>query len=300
MCGKTTTTTGQSTSGTSQAQSWNTAAAATGPEQGVIDEGVRNYTRAMGTITGQIKNPQAYGGERVAGLGADFNMGAELTRGMADSPDLRTARTMLDRVRSPAAIQEEMNPFTSAVLDPTLRKIREQMSRDLMGIDAQASMAGAFGDTGHGMERALTRERGMQAVGDAAGALNYQGFNDTVARLMGLSQGYAGLGGQDFAQTTQLGQLLAGFDERRRGVEQDRLNVGYSDFVEARDRPIQLEMALMDLLNAMPQNKVVMSSDQGSQSGTSSSSGTGSSSVPNTGGWSMAGQLAGTLLGNWL
>ena len=158
-----------------------------------------------------------------------------------------------------------MSPYTQNVVDVQKREAGTDALKQLQAMQARAGQAGAFGGYRHGqqelgMSRQLSQQLGdIQARGQAAGYEDAYGrfIQDRQARfakaqlgLEGLGadqrsrqlrqqalQGMAGMSQQ--AEQSQMQRLAAlqGVGMTRRGMEQEQMDIGYSDFLQQRDFP---------------------------------------------------------------
>src|SRR5215203_1424353 len=290
MCGssKTKTTTTGST----------TQHSTSGPDQWVRDEGHELYDDINGTVNNSL-DMAPYKGDRLADYGAEWGQAKDLVQGLTTpTGDFDKARGALDGVLAnsqPKTVEELMNPYVGTVLDANLRRMAEAHQLDQNRLGSQATVAGAFGDSRHGVEegamnRDFVRETGditNKTYSDAWGTAQNQ-QNVMMERLKSLAPMFQGLDSAEFNRTTSLGRYLTDIAERDKAQDQAGLNIKYGDYLEKRDRPMQLQASLMDLLNKTPNLHV------GDMQGTSNS--TQVQQQPNTGGWGLLGQVAGTAL----
>ena len=123
--------------------------------------------------------------------------------------------------------QDYMNPFLDNAMNPTLRRMGIQNKQNLMDVDAKANMAGAFGDTGHAVERAETTERGNLQMEDTA----YRAYSDAFNNAMGLKSNDLGRMAQGKTQTAQLLNEMFGMGTQQQQTEQKGLDANYSEFL---------------------------------------------------------------------
>jgi hypothetical protein len=284
MCGKSKTTTTTNSSQTS------------GPEQWVRDEGKDLFNNYKDLAQSQINNNPVYEGERVAQMGEDWTAAKDLYHNLqTPTGDFDKARGALDGVLAasqPKTVEELMNPYIGTVLDANLRKMREAHEVNQTRLGGQAGIAGAFGDARHGIEGALLNRDHMTAAGDLTNKTYSEGWgvaqnqqNVMLDRLMSLAPAYQGLDASQFNRDTKLAQYLGSAAATDRSIEQEQMNVDYSDWVEARDRPLALSKDLIDTLNKTPHQTTTVGNSTSTQT------------TPNTGGWQLAGQLAGAVVG---
>ena len=102
--------------------------------------------------------------------------------------------------------QAFMNPFTQNVVDRSMADIStaQQQAQNQMG--AQASAAGAFGGSLHGVADAMTNQGFIKQAADTAANLNMQGYTNA----QGAAQNYRGM---QLAAGGQMGNLAnSGFN----------------------------------------------------------------------------------------
>ena len=158
-----------------------------------------------------------------------------------------------------------MSPYTQNVVDIQKREAATDYGKQLEAMQARAGQAGAFGGYRHGqqelgMSKQLSQQLGdIQARGQAAGYEDAYGrfIQDRQARLakaeLGLEglgvdqrsralrqqalQGMSGMSRQ--AEESQMQRLAAlqGVGMTRRGMEQEQMDISYSDFLRQQDFP---------------------------------------------------------------
>lgn len=81
----------------------------------------------------------------------------------------------------PAGITDNLsaytNPHTQSVIDPALSDLERSRQMAVNDIGAQATAAGAFGGSRHGVAESLTNEAAMRHAGQLSANLHSQGFN---------------------------------------------------------------------------------------------------------------------------
>jgi len=160
-----------------------------------------------------------------------------------------------------------MSPYTQQVVDVQKREAGTDYGKQLQAMQARAGQAGAFGGYRHGqqelgMSKQLSQQLGdIQARGQAAGYEDAYGrfIQDRQARLakaeLGLEglgadqrsralrqqalQGMAGMSRQAEESQMQRMAALQGVGMTRRGMEQEQMDIAYSDFLQQRDFPKQ-------------------------------------------------------------
>jgi hypothetical protein len=115
---------------------------------------------------------------------------------------LQQAMQGTQRAMAGPNIGQFMNPYTSMVTGQTLSDLERQRQMQQNQIGAQASSAGAFGGSRHGVAEALTNEAFARQGAQTFGNLQQQGFNTAL----GAAQAQQGVQMGGAAQLGQLGQ----------------------------------------------------------------------------------------------
>ena len=111
-----------------------------------------------------------------------------------------------------ATAQQMMNPYQQNVVNKTLRDVGGAAQIGLNTLGAQASQAGAFGGSRHGVAMAEAAKGYQQQALDAVGALNQQGYNQAMNNAFQSAAGLQGVGQQAFGygQSIQQQQMQQG------------------------------------------------------------------------------------------
>jgi hypothetical protein len=145
-----------------------------------------------------------------------------------------------------------MNPYTSQVTDNTLKSLerQRQMATNTMG--AQATQAGAYGGSRHGVADSLTNEAFARQGADTFGQLQQQGFNTALGgaqnqQNIGLqAAGQMGnLSNMGFGFGQQIGQQQAQQGQQQQQLMQQLMNAGrqqYAGFAGAPERALNLPL----------------------------------------------------------
>ncbi|MCC2626372.1 MAG: hypothetical protein K0S14_22 [Thermomicrobiales bacterium] len=143
------------------------------------------------------------------------------------------------------ATQQMMNPYLSGVVDQVKGQYGDLNAAAQTGIQDQATKAGAFGGSRHGVASGVASAEIAKGLGSQIAGLQHQGFNDAMGRASGLANlGLGGMGmaqnalgfqaGMTGAQQGVLGQQY-GIGEDRRQIGQQQLDVNRRNFNEQRD-----------------------------------------------------------------
>jgi hypothetical protein len=115
---------------------------------------------------------------------------------------LQQAMQGTQRAMAGPNIGQFMNPYTGMVTGQALSDLERQRQMQQNQIGAQASSAGAFGGSRHGVAEALTNEAFARQGAQTFGNLQQQGFNTAL----GAAQAQQGVQMGGAAQLGQLGQ----------------------------------------------------------------------------------------------
>lgn len=151
----------------------------------------------------QTTGPQVNGGPTGNGMGPGGAQGAAGGKGGANIYDqsagaYNSALANTDPGAFGARTMANMNPYTQAVTDRTMGNIERQRQMAMNDVGAQATAAGAFGGSRHGVTEALTNEAYGRQFGDMAANLNMQGFNNAQNMAMQQGNNLAALAQQGF------------------------------------------------------------------------------------------------------
>jgi hypothetical protein len=153
-------------------------------------------------------------------------------------------------------IMGRMSPYQQAVTDIAKRKATQEGQMYMNELSGQAARTGGFG----GSRQAILEGQAMGDLGQRLTDIQTTGsqsaYQDAVraaeaqrARLAGgaqqagaLSQAFGALGQQALGQGYREQGYLAGLGEQERGLQQQRADLAYQQFVEQRDYPdVQLQ-----------------------------------------------------------
>jgi hypothetical protein len=188
---------------------------------GYLSNAAQQNVANAGNLTSQPFTP--YTAPRVAGMTGDQNTATGLLQAVAGSSNPYTAqaagaygnltRAPAQSISAPsilgggtdvnhATIQDYMNPYLQASLNPTLQAIARQGDAARKTIDASSTMSGAFGDARHGVEAANQMRDENALVGNTVGQAYNNAFNTA-----------AGLRGQDITNAINTQNANAGYNE---------------------------------------------------------------------------------------
>ena len=157
---------------------------------------------------------QQYGGEFVSPLTPTQQAGTQATNAAAGQAQpyygAATALTLGGAKNVGPLTQGQIgyyqNPYTQAVVNPTVQALQQQQGQQLAEQQAQAIKGGAFGGDRAGLQRAQLQGQQNLALGQAIAPLYQQGYGQAVQT----AAGQQGVVAQDLARQMQAGQQIAG------------------------------------------------------------------------------------------
>jgi len=233
--------------------------------------------RAKG-LYGSYVPPQPYQGERIVGFtpaeqAAQAGVAGMVGRGISSDPTLTSGATYyqpaLDLLGESGelgsrAVQDitaeeimgRMSPYQQAVTDIAKRKATQEGRQYMTELGGQAARTGGFGGSRQAILEAMAAGDLGQRLTDIQTTGSQAAYQDAIraaeaqrARLAGgaqqagaLSQAFGALGQQALGQGYREQGYLAGLGEQERGLQQQRADLAYQQFVEEREFPgVQLQ-----------------------------------------------------------
>jgi len=151
------------------------------------------------------------------------------------------------------------NPYQQQVIDATLRDIGSAQQSAMNTLGAQATQAGAFGGSRHGIAEAESNKAFNQQAIDAVSRMRQQGFNTALgasqadlSRQLGAAGQLAGLGQQSFGygQAIQNQQMQQGAMQQQQ--MQNLINAAKQQFAGYAGQPNQAMNTFMSGISGMP------------------------------------------------
>lgn len=139
-----------------------------------------------------------------------------------------TASNLYNQAAAGPNIGQFMNPYTGMVTATTMQDLERQRQMQMNDIGAQATRAGAFGGSRHGVAEALTNQGFAQQGANTFANLNQQGFNTALAAAQGQQGIQSGLAQQGFG----FGQAI-GAQQQQQGQAQQAINQALIDAIRA-------------------------------------------------------------------
>ena len=168
---------------------------------------------------------------------------------------LQQAMQGTQRAMAGPNIGQFMNPYTNMVTGQTLDSLERQRQMQANTTGAQASAAGAFGGSRHGVADALTNEAFARQGAQTFGNLQQQGFNTALGAAQNQQQVQMGgaaqlgqLGNQAFntGQTIQQNQMQQGLMQQ--GLQQALIDAArgqYAGYTGAPTTGLQTQLGAM-------------------------------------------------------
>lgn len=184
---------------------------------------------------------------RVAGFSPDQEAGFTAVRNYANAAPHITSSRVVDQNGRLGKIKDYIDPYIANALKPAIRDLRESGQVQRNDIGAGATMAGAFGDSRHGIAEGQQMKMEDQAVGD----LTATGYSNAYQQAMG--QRSTDL--DRFASTDvlkdqmQLNKALSllGIGDQHQQHTQAQMDALYNEFQQAREWPFRQ----FDLITAL-------------------------------------------------
>jgi len=139
-----------------------------------------------------------------------------------------TASNLYNQAAAGPNINQFFNPYTSAVTDTTMQGLERQRQMQLNDIGAQATRAGAFGGSRHGVAEALTNQGFAEQGANTFANLNQQGFNTALNAAQNQQNIQSNLAGQGFG----FGNVI-GAQQTAQGQAQQQTNQALIDAIKA-------------------------------------------------------------------
>jgi hypothetical protein len=187
--------------------------------------------------TGQNPVPQAASpGQPMAPGGNVFEAAAGLYNQAAAGPN----------------IGQFMNPFTQDVVNRTGMDMARQATIGQNALGAQASAAGAFGGSRHGVAEGTMLGDFGRAFGDIAANLNQSGFNTALNAAQNQQGIQSGLAGQGFNFGQQINNQQSQQGAQQQAIIQSLINAAqgqYQGFTGAPQQSLTLPLAALGASN---------------------------------------------------
>lgn len=179
------------------------------------------FMRQAAQVAGQPY--QAYGGQRIAGFAPEQEAGLQLTaqRALQGAPDINASRLNLTQTMNGAYMSPDSNPYLKQMADTALDQVQGRVNSTMRG-------TGGYGGSAH-------TETLARSLGDTAANIygtNYNNERTNQMRGLAFAPQMANIDYQDL-------QALTGAGDARQQLNQQYLNQGYDNFLEAKNYPYQ-------------------------------------------------------------
>ena len=147
-------------------------------------------------------------------------------------------------------IGQFMNPYTSEVIGRTGMDMARQAQMAQNTLGAEATRAGAFGGSRHGVAQGTMLGDYGRAFGDIAAQQRQQGFNTALGAAQGQQQMLSQLAGQGFGFGQQIGQQQMQQGTMQQGLMQSLIDAARSQYGGYTGAPMASLSAPMAALGA--------------------------------------------------
>ena len=209
------------------------------------------------------------GGAPTQGQYAPLTPQGNFNVNQAAAGGLQQAMQGTQRAMAGPKIGQFMNPYTNTVTGQALSDLERQRLMQQNQIGAQASSAGAFGGSRHGVAEALTNEAFARQGAQTFGNLQQQGFNTALGAAQaqqGLQMGGAAQLGRLGQQAFSTGQAISQQQQQQglmqQGLQQALIDAArgqYAGFTGAPQQALALPLAA---LGATPNQSTTTQSKQ--------------------------------------
>ena len=199
--------------------------------------------------------PAMAGGAPAQGQYAPLAPQGNFNVNQAAAGGLQQAMQGTQRAMAGPNIGQFMNPYTSMVTGQTLGDLERQRQMAVNTTGAQATQAGAFGGSRHGVAEALTNEGFARQGAQTFGNLQQQGFNTALGAAQaqqGLQMGGAAQLGQLGQQAFNTGQTISQQQQQQglmqQGLQQALIDAArgqYAGFTGAPQQALALPLAAL-------------------------------------------------------
>jgi hypothetical protein len=149
-------------------------------------------------------------------------------------------------------IGQFMNPYQQQVIDRTMTDIGGAQQQAMNQLGAQATRAGAFGGSRHGVAEGATNAGFIKQLADTSANLNMQGFNTALGAAQNQQGMMSQLAGQGFGFGQQIGQQQMQQGGLQQGLMQSLIDSArgqYGGFTGAPSQSLAGPMAALGAAN---------------------------------------------------
>ena len=159
-------------------------------------------------------------------------------------------------------ISQFMNPYTQEVMNRTAADINAAQQQAMNQLGQQASTAGAFGGSRHGIAEAQTNAGFTKQLADTSANLNMQGFNTALGAAQNQQQMMSNLAQQGFGFGQSLNQQQMQQGAMQQALQQALIDAAkgqYAGFTGAPAQSLTLPMAAVGAANMGQQTQTTTS-----------------------------------------
>lgn len=246
------------------------------------------------------KGYQGYEGDRIEGYNptqqAAFDLGpmmqqflnpaaaGDMSMAAAGAPALQyEGPRLIDDINGPGeaggSIDDYMNPYIRNVIDTTMKDMQRQGEVQRLGINANATNAGGFGDARHGVAEGVQMRGEQENIGDMIARMMSGGYTEAMGlrnqdinrkadefrtnagqydNMLARMMSGSALEGQEISNFDKLAESLFGLGESQRALGQQQKDIDYQDFKEERDYDKDLVSWLTSITAGQPAQKQII------------------------------------------
>jgi len=161
---------------------------------------------------------------------------------------MQTSANLFNQAAAGPNINQFMNPYTSEVIGRTGMDLARQAAMQQNTLGAQATAAGAFGGSRHGVAEGTMMGDYGRAFGDIAAQQRQQGFNTALQAAQGQQGIQSGLAGQGFNFGQSINQQQFQQGQAQRLLNQSLIDAArgqYGGFAGAPAASLSLPLAAL-------------------------------------------------------
>ena len=147
-------------------------------------------------------------------------------------------------------------PATQDFIQRTQDNMMRQQQMQQNQLDAQASQAGAFGGSRHGVAQGMMVDDYSRRMGDMAAQQNLQAQQQAMQAASGL----AGVGGQAFGMGQNVAQMTSAQGQFTRALQQQLADAAKQQYYGTTGFPLQGLGAMTSVLGSVPYNQTATTS----------------------------------------
>ena len=147
-------------------------------------------------------------------------------------------------------------PATQDFIQRTQDNMMRQQQMQQNQLDAQASQAGAFGGSRHGIAQGMMVDDYSRRMADMAAQQNLQAQQQAMRAATGL----AGVGGQAFGMGQNVAQMTSAQGQFTRALQQQLADAAKQQYYGTTGFPLQGLGAMTSVLGSIPYNQTTQTS----------------------------------------